>query len=280
MGPLEETPAGGCPYPVTAQAPKSRQTLKTFERLFMIDATSSQETRDAAREIKFIVHPDTAGRIREWARARMTSDPFAGGEWGDEYSTSSIYLDTPQLDVFYRRGSFGRSKYRIRRYGAADVAFLERKLRVATLLSKRRTTVPLAALDLLEQGQIDGWAGAWFARRVQTRELAPVLQVSYRRTARLGLATWGPMRLTIDHAIVARPSSTFAFQGGTGTPVLDERNIVELKFRLEMPAVFKHLVEEFALEAAAVSKYRLSAACLGLSGVSPAVAPVAENRLA
>jgi hypothetical protein len=37
--------------------------------------------------------------------------------------------------VFHRRGSFGRSKYRIRRYGEAQVGFLERKLKTRGLLT-------------------------------------------------------------------------------------------------------------------------------------------------
>jgi hypothetical protein len=47
--------------------------------------------------------------------------------------------------------------------------------------------------------------------------------------------------------------------------VLPAHIILELKYRVEMPALFRHLVEEFALEPAPVSKYRLAAAALGLA---------------
>lgn len=241
----------------------------------MSNATSSRETRDSAREIKFLVDTDSAARIREWARARLSPDPYAAGPSGDAYTTTSIYLDSEALDVFHRRGSYGRSKYRIRRYGAADVAFLERKLRVSSLLNKRRTVIPVGDLAHLPQ-PIDaansGFAGTWFARRIAIRRLRPTLQVTYQRTARVGPSTWGPMRLTLDEHITTVPTQAFAFHSSPGTPVLEDRMIVELKFRLQMPAVFRNLIEEFALAPVAVSKYRLSAARLGLG--DPALAAV------
>jgi len=46
-------------------------------------------------------------------------------------------------------------------------------------------------------------------------------------------------------------------------PALSDAAIVELKFTHEMPAIFKHLVEEFDLQTRAVSKYRLAMVALG-----------------
>ena len=85
--------------------------------LRMVD---TREVRTFATEIKFVVDSDLAGRIREWARAQLAPDPHGAGAAKDEYLTTSVYFDTEQLDVFHRRGSFGRSKYRIRRYGRAQ----------------------------------------------------------------------------------------------------------------------------------------------------------------
>ena len=86
-------------------------------------------------------------------------DPHGAGPDGDEYLTTSLYFDTEHFHVFQRRGSFGRSKYRIRRYGEADAAFLERKLREPTILAKRRTLVPLSGLEQLERAPAAVWSG-------------------------------------------------------------------------------------------------------------------------
>jgi hypothetical protein len=224
----------------------------------MLQGTSTSETREAAREIKFLVTPDVADSMLEWARARLTSDPYAGGRAGDEYQTTSLYFDTETFAVYRRHGSYKRSKYRVRRYGGADVIFLERKLRTAHLLNKRRTIVPLADLPLVADPPEDAtWPGHWFARRLASRRLLPACQIAYHRHARVGLGPYGPYRLTFDSGIVAQPAAALAFQPGGGLPVLATHTIVEMKFRLELPAVFKHLVEAFSLQPTSVSKYRL-----------------------
>jgi hypothetical protein len=51
--------------------------------------------------------------------------------------------------------------------------------------------------------------------------------------------------------------------------VLAGRVILEMKFRVDMPAVFKALVEEFSLNPARVSKYRSSIVALGLASEPP-----------
>ena len=103
----------------------------------------SRETRTGASEIKFLIDAPLGVEIAAWARRRLDPDPHGAGPFGDEYRITSLYLDTDRLDVLHARGSFGRSKYRVRRYGASDVVFLERKLRKPGLLHKRRTLAPL-----------------------------------------------------------------------------------------------------------------------------------------
>jgi hypothetical protein len=216
----------------------------------MSQPLNTRETRDSARELKFFLAPETAAAVRRWATDRLAPDPHASGP-GGEYRTTSLYFDTAEFDVFRRRGSNGRSKYRIRRYGVSDVVFLERKLRTSSMLIKRRTTVAITSLDRLALRDVDPmWPGAWFHRRLLARRLQTTAQVSYRRTAHVGAATWGPMRL--------------AFLAGPAVPVVPDKVILELKFRVDMPALFRHLVETFALQPVAISKYRLSVPTLGL----------------
>src|SRR6266568_1574161 len=145
-----------------------------------------RENREFASELKFVVSHSLAEQIRDWARARLAPDPKASGESSDVYQITSLYFDTKQFDLFHRRGSFGRSKYRIRRYGASEVAYLERKLKTRGLLSKRRSVVKLDDLNRLGESAPDrGWAGYWYHRRLRARRLNPVCQISYRRTARV-----------------------------------------------------------------------------------------------
>ncbi len=228
----------------------------------------SREHRPFAAEVKFLLAPSEADAIRGWARDRLPPDPHGTGEDADHYRITSLYADTPAQDVFFRRGSFGRSKYRIRRYAGSDLVFLERKLRTKNLLTKRRTLVPLGDLAFLEAGPgawPDDWPGTWFGHRLAARRLAPVCQVAYDRVARLANTPYGFARLTMDERLQAWPTSRGKFQDGTGRPVLSDKVILELKYRVGMPAVFKALVEAFGLRPAPVSKYRLSMVALGLA---------------
>lgn len=229
-----------------------------------MSAAHARETRPFASEVKFVVDDATGRGIRDWARTHLDPDPHGGGPFADEYRTTSLYFDTEAGDVFHRRGSFGRAKYRVRRYGDAQAVFLERKLRRPGLLSKRRTIVALDALRHLDLGEAaPGWAGQWFHRRLLLRQEKPVCQISYLRMARAGFGHDGPARLTLDDDVRVSGACEPRFAAETGRPVLRQRMILELKFRHHLPAIFKRLVEEFALSPQRASKYRLGMAALG-----------------
>jgi len=221
-----------------------------------------RENRELAAEIKFRVPAVLGGEIRSWARQWLAPDPHAGGAAGDTYRTTSIYFDTESFDVLQKTGSFGRSKYRIRRYGDSHGVFLERKLKTHDLVSKRRSVVDIADLARLANTEPRrGWPGYWFHRRIHARLLSPVCQISYLRTARVGSGDFGPIRLTLDQDVRAIPANRTDFHHTRpGTPLSEQYLILELKFRRALPELFKQLIGTFRLEAQPVSKYRLAAA--------------------
>jgi hypothetical protein len=238
----------------------------------------SRETRARASEIKFLIEPDRAADIRSWARANLAPDPHGTGPFGDEYDTASIYFDTQDFDVLQRRGSYGRAKYRIRRYSPGDVVFLERKLRRPRIVAKRRTQIALPDLARLEHHDEADWAGAWFLRRLDARSLMPACQVSYHRIARGVLDDGGPARLTFDSSIRAHAVTGVRFSTDEGTPIAETRLVLELKYRDSLPAVFKRLVAEFKLETQPASKYRFGMIALGHE-VPPIAAAVEESGI-
>ena len=244
----------------------------------MSPSTDVPENCEFASELKFVVNRELAEQIRDWARLRLSPDPHASDGSIDAYTITSLYFDTNQFDAFHRRGSYGRSKYRIRRYGASEVAFLERKLKTRGLLSKRRSVVKLDDLNRLGDSKPDrGWAGYWYHRRLRARRLNPVCQISYRRTARVAMTGYGPIRVTLDDDICARGATELVFDGDAeGVRLSEEQIIIELKYHCEMPVLFKLLVEEFALNPQPISKYRLAAVALGL--VTEPISDALANR--
>ena len=236
----------------------ANRSARTSYRRHMTPSFSTRDVRTRAFELKFLVEGDTGARVLQAARASLAPDPHGSGLTGDQYRTTTLYFDTAELDVYHRRGSYRRAKFRVRRYGGGEVVFLERKLRTADVLSKRRTRIPLEDLPQLSESSLDaGWPGQWFRDRVQVRKLSTACQVSYLRTARVGMTESGPMRLTVDDDIGATPADSLAFRGDRASTPVTDRTIVEMKFAGTMPALFKRLVEDFVLEPARVSKYRL-----------------------
>jgi hypothetical protein len=230
---------------------------------------ASRETRAFAAEIKFMIPRATGAAIRDWARHHLSPDPHGNGPFKDEYRTSTIYFDSPSFDVYHRRGSFGRSKYRIRQYEGSPEVFLERKLRRPGMLAKRRTQVSTLALPRLEGGADESWPGLWFHRRLLLRRLRPVCEISYHRVARFGTSAAGPVRLTLDEALRVSPAMRPAFNGSHhSVNLVEEQMILELKFRTTPPAIFKQLIEEFSLVPQAASKYRLGIVAIEPDGIS------------
>lgn len=238
----------------------------------------TREMRASAAEIKFLIPASLAPAVRDWARAHLDPDPHGAGPFADEYETTSLYFDTRQFDVLHRRDSYGRAKYRIRRYGDSDVVFLERKLRKPRLLIKRRTIAPLDTLEHLGEAKHGGPAGgAWFHRRLQVRRLKPVCRIAYHRVARMRDTKDGPARLTLDCDLRAGPAGDISFATGPALPFLDGTMILELKYRVQLPAVFRRLVEEFGLAPQTASKYRLGMAALGHVRSAESPAAVAQS---
>lgn len=220
-------------------------------------------------ELKFLVDEAVAGPIAAWTRLHLQADPHGGGAHGDEYHTTTLYWDTADYRVLGQQGSFARAKYRVRRYGSSDTAFLERKMRRARRVAKRRTAVGLDRLHwLLGVDQAPAmWPGHWFSRRLRLRRLQPACQLSYERIARYSERVEGA-RLTIDRNLAVIPTALPLFKGGEGTPVLPGRCIVELKYRDAAPAVFKELLAAFSIVPVPTSKYRHAMSALGRTVVS------------
>ncbi|MEP6538937.1 MAG: polyphosphate polymerase domain-containing protein [Bryobacteraceae bacterium] len=217
---------------------------------------------ELATETKFVVSRAAAAEIRQWARQHLTADAHGTGPDGDGYRITTLYLDTPNLDVFHRTGSHGRTKYRLRRYADGDVVYLERKVKSQGRITKRRTAVPLDELGCLASHQPRlRWPGYWFHRRVLARQVQPVCQLSYQRTARMAVVDGATIRLTLDESLSAWAVAEYRFcPDAQGLPLLGDNVILEMKYLNSIPRLFFDLVSEFRLSPEPASKYRRAGA--------------------
>jgi len=179
-----------------------------------------------------------------------------------------VYCDNSNLDVYHKSPGYRRSKYRLRRYGSADLIFLERKKKRGGVVRKRRVAVPATDLTLLGgEGDLPEWVGQWFLQRVRFRDLRPACRLGYHRTAFMGVVAEGePVRLTLDRDVQGEPAKGWEvapLQGGR--PLLPGEAVLELKFHSSLPRLFRDLLALLPAPGG-VSKYRRCVEVWGLTG--------------
>jgi hypothetical protein len=221
--------------------------------------------RGPAFELKFQLSLGEAQDVETWARRHLCPDPHG---LDGSYHITSVYCDTPRLDVFHRVPGFRRSKFRLRRYDATPRVYLERKSRRGDRVKKKRAEVAEQDLTLLANGTLaPEWTGAWFLKRVGQRGLRPTCRVGYRRTAFFGKSGDCPVRLTMDQKLVGVPASEWDVPPlEEGQPLLPGGVLVELKFHAHLPELFRDLLPRLPLQQGRVSKYRRCVQVCGLTG--------------
>lgn len=226
--------------------------------------------RTAAFELKFLLPESLARQLETWAAHRLQRDAFADERNGGSYQTTTLYLDTPQFDVFHRSAGFRRRKYRLRRYGHEQTLFLERKTRRGDRVKKRRSSVPLADLGLVcEHLGFGEWGGLWFSQRVALRKLQPACRLTYERTAFVALTGGNPVRLTLDRHIRGAATTDWNLAPvEIGSGILPGEVVCEFKFREAMPNLFKEVIADLQLQAGSISKYRRMLTAAGFSAGS------------
>jgi len=247
----------------------------------MVDQVKTSTKSEGAYELKFLLDDLKADELLKRARLNLAADPHADRMLGDRYQITSLYFDTEDLAVHRGVGSYGRRKFRLRRYGAESKVFLERKAKSGGLVRKRRTSVPANEVATLEHPNPDStWPGHWFHRRLTTLGLRPMCQVTYDRVARVGMASTGLIRFTVDRQIRCRPAAGLACTPFIdGLDLLTGQSIVEFKFHVAMPTLFKTWIHELQLTPTPASKYRRSITACGLqSAISPDAAGVQHGN--
>lgn len=229
-----------------------------------------QNREEPAFELKFQLDEALGREVADWAAQHLHLDPNGRPELGNAYRIHGLYFDTPALDVFQRSPGYKKKKYRLRRYGSDPLIFLEQKRKSAGRVAKRRVQVDEAELERLRDipGEQD-WTGAWFHRRINVRKLQPSCLVSYQRQAYFGHNAEGPLRLTLDRNIRSEIAERWTVaEVADGMPMLRQCVLLELKFRRHLPALFKGLMQDFALTPGPLSKYRLAIQALGRAAVA------------
>lgn len=214
-------------------------------------------------ELKVVLARAEAERVQAWAAERLSPDPFGDAE--GTYEVRTLYLDSPEMEIYHRLGEARGTKFRVRRYGEEGQVWLERKRRRGDRVKKRRASWPLEGLTQLLSGRgtPPEWAGA-FQDAVCDRDLAPVLLVVYPRSAFSGE---GSARLTLDWGVkVWRMAPNEDPFDPEGDPIdVTDDVILELKYDGTMPEVFDEVLKMLGRDTTGFSKYSRGVEAAGLA---------------
>ncbi|BBO33445.1 polyphosphate polymerase domain-containing protein [Lacipirellula parvula] len=209
-----------------------------------------------SRELKFIITASQAMEIQQRLSDVLTPDAHADANRDRSYSLTTLYTDTPQRDVYHRRGRHRLVKLRIRRYGVGSQVFLEHKLKRGTEVRKRRTTIDLTQLEASRGGLGLAPANA-FRRQLLRQNLRPCCLLCYDRVAFNGEADGGRVRVTFDHRVQGGVMNAWRFEPLPDMrELLPEKIVCEFKFVGSLPSLLKTVIAEMQLLPTGVSKYR------------------------
>lgn len=215
-------------------------------------------------ETKFLLLPDRVSDVVGWADSRLQRDPHGGTDGG--YHVSSLYFDSPDLEIYRIAQAGAVDKYRVRRYGSEDVLHLECKSKRQDRTVKWRATIPAAELPRVEQARgSECWVGEWYAEALRARSLRPVCHVSYSRRAWSGCVEGEHVRVTLDQDLRCQPAAGLTARlPGPGIPLL-EGCVLEVKFARSLPDAVSRWTTELGLEPQRLSKYRRAVEVCGLA---------------
>lgn len=220
-------------------------------------------TLSSRYECKYLVRPETLPAIRAMVRPFVKPDRFAQGQPGYRYPLSSLYLDSPDLDLYQTTIEAHRNRYKLRVRSYSDdpsskVYFEIKRRSDQVILKTRAATSRAIAQRLLEGRGLEDVPASLRKFLLSMLEISaePVLRVRYRREAYESLGR-DPVRLTFDtqieHAVTRTPNLSIGGDAWTSTPLGGV--VVEIKFSDACPSWVPATIDRLELVRESIPKY-------------------------
>src|SRR5678815_4985862 len=107
-------------------------------------------------ELKYLINETMAERVRDFVQCYLSMDEFSVGKPNYSYPVHSLYLDSDNLEIYWRtiNGDKNRFKLRLRYYSdhPDSPVFFEIKRRMKDVIQKQRGGVRQDAVPLLLGG--------------------------------------------------------------------------------------------------------------------------------
>ena len=231
------------------------------------DQTTSQRF-----EAKYIIREFQAQMILDYMAPYVTTDSHV--KWGEPYVINSLYLDSPQLELFWssRLGEKNRKKLRIRSYTdhPEDPVFFEIKRRVNQVILKQRAIIKREYVPAILRGEeipLDAFLkptpkerNNFYAFRdiMESMNAGPIMMVRYTREAYMSNLE-EPVRITFDRELAGLACREYHHGVWTYGPHWSEIEvapvIMELKFTNTFPSWVRRIIQRFHLPQTSFAKY-------------------------
>jgi hypothetical protein len=219
-------------------------------------------------EIKYLIPESLTGEIRDYVRAYLDLDRFAGPDFS--YDIHNIYLDSNELDTYEAtlKGLKDRFKLRVRYYddSVGSPVFVEVKRRFNDVIRKSRCALPRSEVANFLNGQLPGadvvpvdrdWRSLEdFFGLMQQLGATPKSHVAYRREAWVSTEN-NSFRVTMDRYVRSEPHFEPVLKTWMKNPVVvfGQDVVLELKFTNRLPEWMRDLVRAFNLSRSGGAKY-------------------------
>lgn len=231
-------------------------------------------------EQKYIITENVALQIREFVRSYLELDENGVGKPNYSYPVHSLYLDSPDLKLYWStiNGDKNRFKLRLRFYNdnVDTPVFFEIKRRMNNCILKQRGGVRRDAVNLLLAGYLPEsshlvssnprqfMALQNFCNLMHQYHAKPTVHIAYLREAYVPHDD-NSARLTMDRIVRAEPEPVPRLSTEMTNPVVvwGKEVVLELKFTNRFPDWFRDLVHVFGLHQCGAAKYVDGAALLG-----------------
>jgi SPX domain protein involved in polyphosphate accumulation len=219
-------------------------------------------------ECKYLVSEGMAQEILRFTTPYLEPDFFSARQKNHQYPVHSLYLDSPQHELYQTtiQGLKNRFKLRIRGYDSKPDSplFAEVKRRSDRVILKKRALVDRPIAEALLRGApLPDTEMAQNQDFIEFRNLSarltarPAVYVSYLREAHEAYGA-EPARLTLDRSLrnaAVDLHTPFAFDNQRWHETPCDKVILELKFTDACPHWLEVLVETFQLDRCSVAKY-------------------------
>ncbi len=230
-------------------------------------------------ELKYLIDETTAARVRDFVGSYLDLDEYGVGKPDRSYQVHSLYLDSDNLEIYWRTVNGDKNRYKLRlRYYSDDPdipVFFEIKRRMKDVILKQRGGVRQEAVPLILRGQLPEHsqfitkdpgsvvAIQRFLHLMAQLGAKPKSHIYYRREAYV--SDDGEVRVTMDRDVLAEPQLQPRIKVKMSNPVHSYRGfvILELKFTNRFPNWFRDLVRMAQTMQCGAAKYLSSASLIG-----------------